>query len=329
VAADDDAGSAAEVNVAGELTAAVISYATREHLPACLCALEREPVREVIVVDNASPDGSAEVVRSRYPSVTLIANRANVGYGAAANQAVAAAGGEYVLLLNGDAVPEPGAVSALARYLDEHARAAVVGPQLRSVDGSLQPSCYPFLTPLNVLMVMSGLNGLIAWLPGLRAWHLPTSAHDIARPVPWVKGAALAIRKSAFDAVGGFDESFFLYSEEQDLSYRLAAAGWETHFAPVAVVRHVERASSPGREDAVTEQIFRSLIHFYRRHYSWRRLVGLRFALAVLMSGRIGRDAVRLAREREAGRRRQLRRDIALWRRVLLGRLQRGAASGL
>jgi N-acetylglucosaminyl-diphospho-decaprenol L-rhamnosyltransferase len=313
---------------AQKTTAAVISYGTREQLHVCLGSLRGEPVRDVVLVDNASPDGSAALVRTEFPWVALIANEANVGYGAAANQAVAASSSPYVLLLNGDAVLEPGTVAALEAYLDEHAGVAVVGPALRYPDGRLQPSCFPFLTPLNALLVMSALNGLIGRVPGLRSRHLPTSGHRTARRVPWVKGAALAIRVAAFDTVGGFDESFFMYSEEQDLSYRLAEAGWETHFAPVATVTHVERASSPGRESAVSEQIFRSLIHFYRLHYSRRRLVALRFVLAALMSARIVRDCLRLAGEREAARRRRLRSDISLWRRVLAGRLSQGAASG-
>ena len=309
------------MSVQTRISAAVISYETREHLPACLAALEHEDASEVLVVDNASPDGSAVLVRERFPSVTLIANEANIGYGAAANQALSACSSEYVLLLNGDAVPEPGALAALARYLDEHPEAGVVGPLLRYPDGRLQPSCYPFLTPVNVLLVMSGVNGVIARIPLLRARHLPTSPHRSARPVPWVKGAALAVRKAAFESVRGFDESFFLYSEEQDLCYRLGHAGWETHFAPVATVVHVEGASSPGGQTAVSEHVFRNLVHFYRRHYSPARLVALRFVLAFLMTGRIARDAALLSREREQARRRQLRRDISLWRRVLLGRV--------
>jgi GT2 family glycosyltransferase len=181
---------------------------------------------------------------------------------------------------------------------------------------------------LNVLLVMSGLNSVIAHVPLLRSHHLPTSSHRRARRVPWVKGAALAIRKSAFASVEGFDESFFLYSEEQDLCYRLAQNGWQTHFAPVATIVHVEGASSPGQETIVSERVFRSLIHFYRRHYSRSRLLALRGVLAFLMAGRIARDAALLSREREPQRRSQLRSDISLWRRVLLGRLSQRPTSG-
>ncbi len=312
---------------ASTISAAVISYETRDELRACLVALEKEAPHEVFVVDNASRDGSAEMVRCDFPWVSLIANDHNRGFGAAANQALVLATSDYVLLLNGDAAPDPGALRALANYLDEHPEAAVVGPRLVYPDGRLQPSCYPFLTPLNVLLVMSGLNGIIGSVPLLGSHHLPTSPHRVARRVPWVKGAALAVRRSVLRGLAGFDESYFLYAEEQDLCFRLATVGWQTHFAPVATISHVEGASSRGREAAVSEQIFRSLIHFYRRHYSRPRRVALRAVLALLMAGRITRDAALLARERESLKRSELRRNISVWSRVLVGRLSRPAAS--
>jgi GT2 family glycosyltransferase len=313
---------------APEISAAVVSYGTSDQLRSCLSALVREQWRDVIVVDNASPDGSAEMVRADFPQVSLIANDRNRGYGAAANQAVGACSAAYVLLLNADAVPEPGAPAALARYLDEHREAAIVGPRLVNPDGGLQPSCYPFLTPANVLLVMSGLNGVIGRIPPLAARHLPTSSHLSSRRVPWVKGAALAIRTAAFKGVGGFDESFFLYGEEHDLCYRLGHVGWETHFAPVATVVHVERASSRGREAAVTEQIYSSLFHFYRRHYSRTRRIELRAVLGLLMTARIARDVMLLSQARDAARRRELRGNISVWRRVLLGRASTAAIVG-
>lgn len=303
------------------ISAVVISYGASEELRSCLAALQSERCEEIVVVDNASPDGSADLVRSEFPEVRLIANDENRGYGAAANQAVVASSTEYVLLLNCDTVPQPGAAAALAEYLDRHPRAAVVGPRLVNEDGSLQPSCFPFLTPRNVLVVMSGLNQVIARLPGLADRNLPASEHLVAGRVPWVKGAALAIRTAAFKCVEGFDESYFLYGEEHDLCYRLARADWETHFTPAATVMHVERASSRGREAAVSEQIFASLIRFYRHHYSRGRLLRLRGVLWLLMSARIARDTLQLSHTRDRLRREELRRSIAVWLRVLLGRL--------
>src|SRR5262249_11954734 len=259
------------------------------------------------------------------PQVSLIANDRNRGYGAAANQGLAACSAPYVLLLNADAVPEPGAPAALAAYLDRNSSVGIVGPRLVDPDCRLQPSSYPFLTPANVLLVMSGLNGVIARIPLLAVRHLPTSPHDAARRVPWVKGAALAVRTESFHAVGGFDESFFLYGEEHDLCYRLGRAGWETHFAPVATVVHVERASSRGREVEITEQIYSSLFRFYRHHYSRTRQIELRIVLGVVMAARIVRDALFLSWARDARRRMELRDNIGVWRRILIGRVSDAA----
>jgi GT2 family glycosyltransferase len=303
------------------ISAVVISYQAREELRACLSALRPEPLAEIVVVDNASRDGSLDLVRSEFPDVRLIANQRNGGYGAAANQGVLGSAADYVLVLNCDTVLQPGAATVLAAYLEGHPRAAIVGPRLLNEDGTLQPSCFPFLTPPNVLLVMSGLNHVIARVPRIADLHLPTSDHLVEGRVPWVKGAALAIRAAAFKSVGGFDESYFLYGEEHDLCYRLERAGWETHFTPAATVTHIERASSRGREAAVSEQIFLSLIRFYRQHYSRGRLLRLRAVLGLLMSARIARDTLRLSRTRDGHRRQELRRSISVWRRVLLGRV--------
>ncbi len=310
------------------LSTAVVSYGTRDDLRACLAALASEPRHDVIVVDNASPDGSAAMVRVEFPWVELLENDENRGYGAAANQAAAASSSKYLVLLNADVVPQPGALAGLAQYLDDHPRAAIVAPRLLNPDGTVQPSCYPFLTPGNVLVVMSGLNPLLSRILPRARRHLATSPQTSVGRVPWVKGAAFAIRASAFDEVAGFDESYFLYGEEHDLCYRLAQAGWETHFTPAAAMTHVEGASSRGRETAVNEQVFGSLVHFYRRHFSRGRLVRLRLVLAALMTARIVRDTLLLWGARDARTRTELRDSLSVWRRVLLGRLAQSPTTG-
>lgn len=310
------------------ISTAVVSYGTREELRACLAALASEPRHAVIVVDNASPDGSAAMVRAEFPWVELIENEENRGYGAAANQAFAASSVDYLVLLNADVVPQPGALAALAQYLNDHSRAAMVAPRLLNPDGTAQPSCYPFLTPGHVLVVMSGLNSILSRFVPRAARHLGTSPQTSTGRVPWVKGAAVAIRASAFDAVGGFDEGFFLYGEEHDLCYRLAEAGWETHFTTGAAMIHVEGASSRGRESAVNEYVFGSLIHFYRKHFSRGQLLRLRIVLAVLMAARIVRDTLRLWGARDARTRSELRGALSVWRRVFLGRLSQTPTTG-
>ena len=184
-----------------EIAAVVVSYNTRDLLRSCLESIRGEGLSEVVVVDNASTDGSPEMVQSEFPEVHLIANRHNPGYGGGANQGIAACRAPYVLLLNSDTLLGPGAPARLAAWLDRHSRAAIAGPRLLNPDGTLQSSCFPYLTPFNVLVLNTWLNRLGRLLPRYR----PTWRGTPSRDGHWVKGAALAIRREAFAAVGGFD----------------------------------------------------------------------------------------------------------------------------
>lgn len=299
-----------------DMAAVVVSYNTRDLLRSCLESIRGGGIAEVVVVDNASTDGSPGMVRSEHPGVRLIANRHNPGYGGGANQGIAACRAPYVLLLNSDTLLEPGAAARLAAWLDRHPRCAVAGPRLLNPDGSLQSSCFPWLTPFNVLALNTWLNRLARLLPRFR----PTWRGTPARAGHWVKGAALAIRREAFDAVGGFDESYFMYAEELDLCHRLRAAGWEVHYTPEATVVHVEGASTEQDRHAMAERLFASLELYYRRHHP-ERLAGLRRVMKVVLLERIARDRWKAWRYPE--RRERLAGDVALWRRMLAERSRR------
>jgi GT2 family glycosyltransferase len=300
----------------------VVSFNTREHLRACLASVRAEAPGEVIVVDNASSDGSAEMVRTEFQDAVLHANSTNLGYGAAANQGIRACRARYTLLLNGDTRVHPGVLAAMEQYLDEHQRAAVVGPRLLNPDGTLQPSCFPFLTPFNVLVLNTGLNKLVRLLPFARKRLLPVWPHTHPRVVPWVKGAALAIRREAFESVGGFDVGYFMYAEELDLCFRLRARGWETHFAPVANVVHVEAASTMQFRPDMAARLFASIQHFYQQHYSPAYLRRFRWVIKAIMLKRILRDTILRWLARDPAVRRRLAGDLLLWRRIIRERRQ-------
>lgn len=302
---------------AARMDVVVVSFNAREHLRACLASVEPEAEGAVVVVDGSSTDGSAEMVEAEHPLVRLVRS-ANLGYGALANRGVAETGAGLVLLLNGDTVLRPGAVRALGAYLDAFPRAGLAGPRLLNPDGSLQPSCFPFLTPLQILLTMTPLNELVGSVPGLRERHLPTSSHDAAGPVPWLKGAALAIRRVAFEDVDGFDESYFMYFEELDLAYRLRAAGWETHFTPAVAVVHHGGASTSQQPGPMAEQLYDSLLRFAARHYSRRRLAGVRLALAAVLAGKLVQGGVRLLGA-DGSRRAEVEASLRALRRTLAG----------
>jgi GT2 family glycosyltransferase len=302
----------------------IVSWNTRDLLRRCLESVLAERPAAVVVVDNGSTDGSAEMVRTAFPAVRLEIRPDNPGYGTAANDAIAACRAEHVLLLNGDTEVRPGCLGALGRALDAHPEAGVVGPRVLNPDGSLQRSCFAFPGPFVPLIKRQPLASLTGWDPRFQAHYIGNWDHETARPVPWVLGAALAIRRAAFDAVGGFDAEFPMYFEEVDLCYRLRAAGWEVRFTPEAEVVHVGGASTRQRRAEMIAQLTLSAMAFHRRH---RRGPMLALALGterLQTYGRLVRDGIRYSLTTAAERER-LAQNLAAWRRVLASRSAAGS----
>jgi GT2 family glycosyltransferase len=299
---------------ATSISVVIVSYNSQEPLRDCLASIESEPWEKVMVVDNLSSDGSADMVSRNFPWVNLIVCQRNDGYGAAANLAIARCLSKYVLLLNCDTVLQPGVLQALSDYLDRHPQVAVVGPQLVNPDGTRQVSCFEFPTPLETLLRETSLPRLIkrpAKFPFAEPLDESTQS---AQAVPWVLGAALAIRRVAFEALAGFDESFFMYFEEVDLCYRLSRTGWQTHFVPEVFVMHVGGASTKRLRAVMLEQLYKSLCHFYQRHYSVLQKVQLRFILTYLMLRNIVRDRFRSYR---SVRNKDAFDNLLVWRSIL------------
>ena len=308
------------------MAVAVVSFGTRDALRACLRSVLSAGATEVVVADNGSTDGSPEMVARDFPLVTLLVDPTNPGYGAAANVAIASCRAEHVLLLNSDTVLCPGALEALHAYLEAHPRAALVGPRLRNSDGSLQRSCHRFPTPLMTLLdyYARACGAAPYWvdrtLDRLRGPRLLRSArvgHDRALPVPWVSGAALAIRRSALHAVGGFDPSYFMYYEEVDLAYRLYHAGWETHFAPVTDVTHLGGASTHQQAGPMFLQEIASALKYFDRHHSVARVAQATIAFRFAMRGKIVADSIRYRLARGDDRKRDVAARLETCRRVL------------
>jgi GT2 family glycosyltransferase len=327
---DEQEISPSTYSIRGEISpvaVVIVNYNTREFLRSCLATVRSETPSKIVVVDNASSDGSAEMVQTDYPWVVLYANKTNLGYGAAANQAIAGCTAKYVLLLNSDTLLPNGALQALSTYLDRHPRAAIVGPRMVNSDGTLQASCFPFPGTLSWMFDNDDLCWLSRRIPVLRTRLLRTWPHNHARVVPWVKGAALMIRRQAFEEVGRFDESFFLYFEETDLCHRLSTIGWETHFAPVTTVVHAGEASTVQRAADMTVQLVASNIKFCRQHYSRTWSAGLVMIMKITIFARFIRDTIRTHAERDPLKRARIAADVAAWQRILLGQLREQSPS--
>lgn len=225
---------------------AVVSWNTRDLLAACLDSMapEHEAGRaEVWVADNASGDGSAEMVRERFPWVHLLALDENLGFGPAVNEVAERTDSEWVAPANADVELEPGALEALLDSGRRDPRAGIVAPQLVLPDGSTQHSVHAFPTLPRTLLQAAAVE---LWNPRLADRLCVVASFDERRRrrVDWAHGAFLLVRRDAWDEIGGFDRSQWMYAEDLDIAWRAARAGWRTRYEPTARVRHAVSAAT-------------------------------------------------------------------------------------
>jgi GT2 family glycosyltransferase len=225
----------------------VVSWNTRDLLAGCLDSLQADAIAglaEVIVVDNASTDGSAELVATDYDWVQLIAGKQNLGFGAAVNRgAELASGASWIAPANADIVLAPGALQALLEAGAEDPYAGAFAPRLIYPNGETQHSVHPFPTTALITQFNLGRqNWDRRWADRncLETYWDP----ERGRAVPWAVGAFLLIRREAWDQLGGFDERYFMYAEDLDLGWRLEQQGWSTRYVPGAPGAHVEGAAA-------------------------------------------------------------------------------------
>ncbi len=277
---------------AHHVAAVVVNYKSRRHLEGCLASLAAAGVARVVVVDNGSDDGSDAVAAAA--GATWCPTGANLGYGRAANRGadvLGRDGGLHLLICNPDIEVAPGAVAALVEALERDPALGVVGPRLHNPDGSLYPSARTFPNLLDA--VGHGALGLIAPRNRFtRRYRLLDWDHSEPARVDWVSGACFLARRSAWDAVGGFDPAFFMYMEDVDLCWRLGRAGWAVGYEPAAVVVHTQGVSADQHPYRMLAAHHRSMWLFARRSSAGPR----RLALPVVGVGLVARLAVASAR---------------------------------
>jgi len=250
----------------------IVSFNTATLLYNCLTALFEACATlalEVIVVDNASCDGSAEMVRAAFPQVQLVVNQENLGFGAANNQAISIALGQYVLLLNSDTIIWPGAIEQMLRELEDTPALAAVGPRLIGGDGKWQRSAFRFPTPVVLLLEQFNLARFTPVVRRRRRKHSSGSSFS----VDWLIGACLLVRRSALATLGAFDTRFFMYGEDIDLCYRLRSAGWDIRLVPDATIMHLGGMSTRRNRLRMAIQATASMYLFYNKHYTRRDLL--------------------------------------------------------
>jgi GT2 family glycosyltransferase len=290
------------------IPAIIVHFRTPEETLRTVKSVAQTSACAIIVVDNGSHDGIAGRLAAEVAKARVIELPENRGYGAACNGGAAETSGAYLLFLNSDAFVQPGAVPALAAALERNPRAAVVGPRLLHSDGTLQRSIGRLPTPWRIFCESSGLAALTGGHGVFRGHTKTREDHERAQEVESLMGAALLVRRSAFEQVGGFDEGFFFYAEESDLFTRLREAGWRILYEPSASVVHLGGASGG---DALFGQLHGSLRRYVRKHQG---PLAAKFAGAVLWLGAAVRYLLALLTPGAAGRRRRLRYRAALER---------------
>ncbi|NTW52129.1 MAG: glycosyltransferase family 2 protein [Chlorobiaceae bacterium] len=250
------------------ITIVIVSYNTRDILRNCLEALYRHGTgsdMEVIVADNDSHDDSAAMVKEQFPKARLIANTKNLGFAAANNQAFLQARGRYIILLNPDAYIGPSSLGNVVKFMDDHPECGLCGGKIISPEGRLEPSARRFPSPLSKLLTLSGLSARFPSSPLFNRHEFGGFAHDTPMEVDWVPGTFTIIRKSMLDAIGAFDERFFIYYEETDLCLRARKAGWKIFFIPDAEVMHIGGACSKTRKDKTFDSAASQVLSFRMR----------------------------------------------------------------
>ncbi|HEX2040398.1 MAG TPA: glycosyltransferase family 2 protein [Acidimicrobiales bacterium] len=250
---------------AARVAAVVVNFNTRDHLVECVRSLRKAGVEEIVVVDNDSHDGSGEALAAADREARFLPTGANLGFGRAANRGAEVAQADYILVCNPDLTVDPDAVDILAEVLDRRPGTAVVGPRIVDPDGTTYPS--PRVFPGLLDAVGHAFLGYVAPRNRFtRRYRMLDVDRDVpAVDVDWVSGSCFLARRSAWDALGGFDEGYFMYAEDVDLCWRAHRAGWQVAFEPAARVTHVQGVSTARRPYRMIAEHHRSLLRFSAR----------------------------------------------------------------
>ncbi|MBI3360349.1 MAG: glycosyltransferase family 2 protein [Chloroflexi bacterium] len=251
-----------------DLSIIILNWNVRDLLRASLRSLAHSPALsvETIVVDSASTDGSAEMVAREFPGAHLIAAAENLGYSRGNNLGLAASRGRHLLILNPDTAIVGDALDAMVNYAEAHPAVGILGPQLLNADGSVQSSRRRFPTLVTAFFESTWLQ---PYAPRrvLDRYYVHDASDDATSDVDWVTGACLLVRRAVVEQIGGFDEEFFMYSEEMDFCRRARTAGWRVVYFPGAKVYHFEGKSS---EQAIPERHIRfqrSKVRYFRKYH--------------------------------------------------------------
>lgn len=272
-----------------KLTVVIVNYNVRYYLEQCLLSVERalgDISAEVFVVDNNSTDGSIEYLRPKFPWVTYIENTENVGFSRANNQAISVARGEYVLLLNPDTFVGENALHDCIAFMDNTPDAGMCGVKMMKIDGGFAPESRRGVpTPFTSFCKMTGLCSMFPTSRTFGKYYMQYLDMNEPSEIDIVSGAFMFIRKSVFDKIGLLDETFFMYGEDIDISYRALLAGFKNYYVPTPIL-HYKGESTKKASLGYINAFHKAMIIFFRKHFGHRNpLYELLINIAVCMKG--------------------------------------------
>ncbi len=252
-----------------KLSIIIVSWNVCHELLDCLRSMEKnKPSQdfEVIVVDNASTDDTADAIKSDFPEVRLIINSENRGFAAANNQGIEKAQGEYTLFLNPDTIVQPHSMDVLIKFMDDNNDVGACGPRLLNCDGTIQSSVKRFPTFRGALYRHTGFRYLNIFRDQYDKWLMKDFKYDRQLDVDQLMGSALMVRRSVVERLGGMDETFFMYYEEVDLCYRIKQAGWRIVYVPEVEITHLGGRSAGQIPASKHIMAMTSLLRFFKKY---------------------------------------------------------------
>lgn len=308
-----------------DLSVVIVNWNTRELLLQCLRSITAQTGvyrSQIIVVDNASGDGSVEAVRNEFPEVTLMVNEQNLGFAKANNLGLRECTGRYVFLINSDVVLRDRCFPSLYEYMEQHPEIGVLGPRILNGDLTLQESCKEFPTLWNSMCRALALDTAFPQCRLFSSQLMRYWSHDDIRPVDILSGCFWMVRRQALEAVGPLDERFFMYAEDKDWCKRFWKARWSVVYYPRAEAIHLAAASSSRDPIRFYLEMNRANLRYWRKHYGWFQRFAIRGIMLLHDSLRIlGAGLICLLRPScRKSALLKLRRSIALTKLLLFDR---------
>ena len=275
-----------------KLSIVIVNWKTKELTAAAIASVFEQTkalLFEVILIDNNSADGSVDALRAQFPQITIVENAANLGFGKANNQGMRLAKGEYIMLLNSDTVVLDQALEKMVTYLDSHPDVMMAGPKVLNADRTLQHACRRQLpTPTSSFYHLFGLVKIFRRNAQVNAYKGYNREANVTEPVEALSGAAMMFRRQVFEVTGGFDEQFFMYAEDLDLSKQVHDRGWKTMFLHTAEIVHYGGASSKKRRSQSIMNFYEAMWLYYRKHWSTKHNLLLQGGVWLGIKTRLG-----------------------------------------